>query len=98
MAYHSSHIVVIVGTENIGIEPGYCRMFRTFTVSGKLYVVNQPFHFYFDFIKGLFFDVALNHKFGFAFATMICRLNLYPQKFRIILSKVYDFGFFRTYF
>ncbi len=81
MANHSRHAIIVVDTQNIRIVTAHGRVFRTFTVSGELNIVNQPFQVCLDFGEGLFSDVAFHHIYGIAFTATVSSPNPYPQKF-----------------
>ena len=83
---------------HVGIVAGDRLIFRPFSMSGELDVVNQPFQVAFDFFQGLFFDVAFHHKLRLLCAAVIRRFDAQAQELRISLFEVYNFRFFRADF
>ena len=72
-------------TDHVGIVAGNRLIFRPFSMSWELDVVNQPFQIALDFSKGLFADVAFHHKLRLLCAAVVHRFNAQPQELRICL-------------
>ena len=90
MANHSGHSVVVMDTYHIRIEARDSFIFRPFVMPRELYIMDQPFQIGFDFLKGLFFYMALDYKFWFLCAAVIRCLDFQPQELRICLFQIHN--------